>query len=896
MSAILRHRIDAAEALTKNPDASWRQLTGPILAAAELSGMTDDRLAAVESAVWRQLLQHWASGDAQALTYLLDTDIGLYVKDPPTTSAVEALNAMPRPGDYVGTYAYHALRAYACLMCGVPNPAAADWAMVYLMHEDVVRRHPNRRVFAVSPWRAHATISPEAARTAITRIVRERFAEGGVDPDLLDSLRKALDGLGYGGLVDAVLSGLSGPARHGTVREMLPLVGEGLPLDTLLEGLSALRPHATSDNSVADLTAVADEIRTRYVHDPDVEAKVGDWLTRSIYDLADAQTALDHAGGVLAPEYLEPHAVALMRADRVREAIGILEPAVTNPAADGALVPESAVMLLAGAYKQTGAVDRALAVVEDLYRRRPGYFEQLDALFILAGLQAGNGRHADALDTLGRAEPFAHTPTARAMVAASRALTSYDLGRRNDALSILMRVDLPEADRTDVYWRVLIPALARVWRNLIVSGTVAPKAHSDLLDRIDAELGFLSDSASGVAASAASDAAGERPKLAEARGQAATPLYAEADASRRARGASREPREVIEMARTAYQAGDAAGRAPLDEVAEAIAAGIGELDDPLVAALQLRPLMSRLTELAGAVWDYVARGAVYHPWETLLAVGELQRDTVHRIRSAASGVMSDPVHALPDLSPAALSRLARPSGTLAVVTWFQLGVGRDGTRFQHVAVPIGMIVTPDGQVGGWLPEPGEIPTGLRRTVERVRSRLANWHDGRTGDPLDLPAWQQAAVWIRDFLDAAEAGQQPHVVFMEYPEMPGAPWHTALNPNWTCSYASSWSEILDIADRPPRSPGDTIGVVHVPRFNEPQAIRDALTASVEDTLRHHGHDRTVYYRPPEECDQDWLRGLLRDADIVKILCHGFVSPEENEVCLMLAHQGTLPMAG
>ena len=75
-----------------------------------------------------------------------------------------------------------------------------------------------------------------------------------------------------------------------------------------------------------------------------------------------------------------------------------------------------------------------------------------------------------------------------------------------------MRVDLPEADRTDVYWRVLIPALARVWRNLIVSGTVAPKAHSDLLDRIDAELGFLSDSASGVAASAASDAAGERPK------------------------------------------------------------------------------------------------------------------------------------------------------------------------------------------------------------------------------------------------------------------------------------------------------------------------------------------------------------------------------------------------
>ena len=479
------------------------------------------------------------------------------------------------------------------------------------------------------------------------------------------------------------------------------------------------------------------------------------------------------------------------------------------------------------------------------------------------------------------------------MVAASRALTSYDLGRRDDALSILMRVDLAEAERTDKYWGGLIPVLARVWRNLIVSGTVAPEAQSDLLDRIDAELALLADGTSGVGAA---DAAGERPKLAEARGQAATQLYAEADASRQARGASREPREVIEMARAAYQAGDAVGRAPLDEVSEAVAARIGELGDPVVAALQLRPLMSRLTELAGAVWDYIARGAIYHPWETLLAVGELQRDTVHRIRSAASGVVSDSVRALPDLSPAALSRLARPGGTLAVVTWFQLGVGRDGTRFQHVAQPLGVIVDPDGQVGFWLPVPGEVPPGLRRTVERVRSRLANWHDGRVGDPLDLPAWQQVATWIRDFLAAAESGQQPHVVFMEYPEMPGAPWHTALSPNWTCSYASSWSEILDIADRPPQSPGDTIGVVHVPRFNEPQAIRDALTASVEHTLRHHGHDRTVYYRAPEECDRDWLRRLLRDADIVKILCHGFVSPEENEVCLMLAHQGTLPMAG
>ena len=892
VSTILVKRIEAAHALAENPDVSWRQLTGPVLAAAHMSGMGEDRLAAIEIAVWRQLLRYWTRADIRAMTHLLDTDIGLYVKASPTISAMAALNTMTQPDEYFGVYAYHALRAYACLMSSVPNPAAADWAMVYLLHEDAVRRRPSWRLFAMSPPRARATISLDDARTAIIGIVREQFANGGVEPALLDSLQESLDGLGYGDLVDAVLGGLFEPAWQGSIREMMPVVREGLPLDSVLARLSAMGVNATSDDPVADLTAVVAEIQSVYARDHDVKAKVRDWLTQSVYALADPRAALDFVGGAPEPKYLGPHAAALMSVGRVRDAISILEAAVTNPPPDGAPVPESIVMLLAGAYEEVGMVDRALAVVEDLYRRQRGYFEQFEPLFVLAMLRSNNGRHAEGLEALDRAQAFARTPTTQAMVAASRALTLYDLGRRDDALSVLQRIDLAEVERTDDHWWGFIRVLARVWRNLIVSGAVSPEAHRDMLDRIDAELALLADGTSGHAA----DAAGQRAQLSEARGQAATRLYEEADASRRSHAASRDPREVIELARAAYRAGDAVGRAPLDEVASAVTAAIGELDDPLIAAIQLRPLSVRLTELAGAVWDYAARDGATGPWEALLAVGELQRDTLHRIRSAASGAVSDPAHVLPDLSLAALSRLARPDGTLAVVTWFQLGVGRDGPRFKHVAQPIGMIITPDGQVGGWLPMPNEIPPRLAPTVERVRSRLTNWHDGRAGDPLDLQAWQEVATWIRDFLDAAEVGQRPHVVFMEYPDMAGAPWHTALGPNWTGSYASSWSEIFDIAGRQPRPPGKAIGVVHVPRFNEPQAIRDALTASVEHTLRRHRRGRTVHYRAPEECDRDWLRGLLRDADIVKILCHGFVSPEENEVCLMLAHQGALPMAG
>ena len=646
VSTILVKRIEAAHALAENPDVSWRQLTGPVLAAAHMSGMGEDRLAAIEIAVWRQLLRYWTRADIRAMTHLLDTDIGLYVKASPTISAMAALNTMTQPDEYFGVYAYHALRAYACLMSSVPNPAAADWAMVYLLHEDAVG---DVRAGACSPCprRGRAPRSAWMTRGRPSSVsCASNSPTAGLNRRYLIRCRSRSTDWAMETWLTPCWAACS--SRRGRGHPwMMPVVREGLPLDSVLARLSAMGVNATSDDPVADLTAVVAEIQSVYARDHDVKAKVRDWLTQSVYALADPRAALDFVGGAPEPKYLGPHAAALMSVGRVRDAISILEAAVTNPPPDGAPVPESIVMLLAGAYEEVGMVDRALAVVEDLYRRQRGYFEQFEPLFVLAMLRSNNGRHAEGLEALDRAQAFARTPTTQAMVAASRALTLYDPGRRDDALSVLQRIDLAEVERTDDHWWGFIRVLARVWRNLIVSGAVSPEAHRDMLDRIDAELALLADGTSGHAA----DAAGQRAQLSEARGQAATRLYEEADASRRSHAASRDPREVIELARAAYRAGDAVGRAPLDEVASAVTAAIGELDDPLIAAIQLRPLSVRLTELAGAVWDYAARDGATGPWEALLAVGELQRDTLHRIRSAASGAVSDPAHVLPELVP-----------------------------------------------------------------------------------------------------------------------------------------------------------------------------------------------------------------------------------------------------
>jgi hypothetical protein len=114
--------------------------------------------------------------------------------------------------------------------------------------------------------------------------------------------------------------------------------------------------------------------------------------------------------------------------------------------------------------------------------------------------------------------------------------------------------------------------------------------------------------------------------------------------------------------------------------------------------------------------------------------------------------------------------------------------------------------------------------------------------------------------------------------------------------WTTSYVSSWAVLLDLASAPPRGPIGALGAVAVPRAHEDVEIIAAFDASVERSRRLAADtDRTLFQLRGPAADREAVDALMACTDLVKLLCHGYVSRTEREVSLMLASDGGLPLA-
>lgn len=538
-----------------------------------------------------------------------------------------------------------------------------------------------------------------------------------------------------------------------------------------------------------------------------------------------------------------------------------------------------AVLAAADAFSAAGATDRALAVLEAARARGSGVIEDFDAQYTYAALLSENDCHAEALAAMVRAENMALDAQSRLLSRYAQAKLHLHVGGRDRAVEILTTEPAP--GRESPRWARTVLLQALTWRNVLTLGP-APAGSDPLLDAVDTALAGITEPAD-----AHSEAVALRAGLAELRGTGAAPeLYARADALRRGQRVGRDPVELLELARAAYRSKDLpAARELVAEIPAATASWLGTLDDPALVAGRLRPFSARLGELA--------RDAIGTDWKDLLTIGELQRDTVYRLRSASSGVLDAGDRQPVDLSEAGLRRLAQPEGTLAVVEWLNVGLGRRTDGFAVTPVLVCTMILPNLGVGGRIQAAAEIPANLDHTVRRVRAKLAAWHAARAGDPLDMPEWQEAAAWMRAVLAPAEIGDA-HVVFIEHPLYLGAPWHTAIAGNWTASYANSWQEIHDLVARPRRRPTSTLGVLVAPRFNEPPHILAAMHASVARSRELAGP--TLLTTEPERNDHHWFHHLLTQADLVKILCHGFVSATDQEVCLTVAHDGKLPTSG
>jgi hypothetical protein len=191
----------------------------------------------------------------------------------------------------------------------------------------------------------------------------------------------------------------------------------------------------------------------------------------------------------------------------------------------------------------------------------------------------------------------------------------------------------------------------------------------------------------------------------------------------------------------------------------------------------------------------------------------------------------------------------------------------------------------------WLEQPDVNLNTLRR---RIETKLQNWLPSRPGDPFDMGEWRRMEEWLHRSLraDLPEGG---HLIVLEHAAFAGLPWHVAAAPAWSASYAPGWSTLLSLHARASTGPASSLGLLTVPRFGESPKVLDAFRASTRRSRDFAaGRSLSVFEAVEADGDADAARRILHEADVAKLLCHGFVDPSTHEVALMLAHAGRLPL--
>lgn len=344
------------------------------------------------------------------------------------------------------------------------------------------------------------------------------------------------------------------------------------------------------------------------------------------------------------------------------------------------------------------------------------------------------------------------------------------------------------------------------------------------------------------------------------------------------------PEVLLAMAWSAYARSDVAeARQTLTAVPQAFADEFGgaiDLSETALAPVRLESRLNALLQLVRSTSD----PASHH--EDVRLIAELKRSAVtnamqSRRRPDTNGLrLSMSASQIQD----ALTRFVDSSGPIAVLEWI------DDGRSTNLL----LTSTQDDESSAisWL-EPPNIDAN--DVGQRLRQRLANWRPSRKGDPFDVIGWRPFSKWLNASLDSLITTEH-HVVIIDNRATNFVPWHVAVAPSRTVSYASSWTELIELSTLEYGQPHRSIGVVSVPRFRESDAVSNAFRKSLQRTNRFAtARDLHFHSCTGVKCDSDGFSKLLASSTIVKILCHGFVDPETVEVAFMLSHDGELPLA-
>jgi hypothetical protein len=781
----------------------------------------------------------------------------------------------------VGSFCVEAVRATLCAVRGIPNPHLKSWAK-RLVEQEVLRflageeAPPHLVAMEISAERIRDTVPYEALLNACAHVVAEAglsalsaiqaLGEKAGHANLAFQLRIVPDTtkkIAVQQVIDAVSKSGAGRSAEAVWLAVNPF------LDILAEGVT---PES--------LTAIADGLAAARGSSPEELARADQWLCSHLNQRRFIKAALDrleasqHRGEDNLPVELRA-AFAMERSNALRAA-GRPADALAEAERSNAILEEAgftpsveAGRNLAILYEESGRQQEALDIFLDQLKTADRD-HRLRLLFSIAGAYTSLGRHADSLPYLEEARELAAGPLAASrpraivMLAAAKSVT----GGRAEALALLR--DLPAADCADPV--VLIPC-ASAWINV--------SQEHGLLDRDDRKR------LAGIAgqldnARKTSFEAGDMlvhimtlrllallTDLAQIRNDVFWDLL---DHAAREFERAPDPMALLARARDTWAAGDLrAAKAFLAEVPDAVATRYRAERDPALKVESLHSLRRFFDHIGGLA----IRG---RSLENVRIVAESQRDLLGRmmLHNAGGGSAAAAAVVPDDETVAALG------GPTAVLEWLDTTDGIIG---------LATVISADGEVSASdLGDPG---VDLDELSEKMAARLSNWHEGRAGDPFDLPAWVAFESWVQETLEA-RLPDGGHLVVLEHPEVWGLQWHVAAAPRWRTSYSPGWSALLSA--HAGEDPAPPIGAAMVAKFHDSPQVVGPMEASLGQTrelARELG--RPCVVRAQKECDRAALIELLESCGVVKLLCHGYVDPTDRQVALSIAVESRLPLA-
>jgi tetratricopeptide (TPR) repeat protein len=887
----------------------------------------DERLAALtllQGSVLVRLCEEWtariaARGDpSDGLTF--EDDLATYVDGGPDfkqlAAAFEVFEGAHRQefAQRLSPYVLEAVRASIHVHLDEPNVQAQRWALLFFMHELVLRGRqpmpPGLAASAISADRAEATVGYDEAWHAVTALLHE--TTGGTlrehfPPDVGDWLRQIATKAGHPNVLQAAVQ-FHARSPINTVGEVLDLLWERASHDAVTadEFVALARLHGeflVVQRRFGDLETVALTLLDLLDGGDGSLARVDSWLTgafnrglqpaRVLARIGDRPRPWEAGIGADAKVSLwHERATALEAVGRQADALALRQEIMR-------LLPESsdrypwALANLGLMHLETGRPDLALPMFETVVQRIGP--DPLLLTYQASARQAlGDDDGANALrEQAARLAP----PDDRSRYMVRRAVQLVTAGRPDEAIAALLEHGLPgkgvSPQTSSVLldegagWTLLLeqrvplpaPGRHRVAELVVMLGRVAQQAKAS--GHVTLHIGTVERLARLVDA-----ARSGRPM-----GRPVGRHWAKAHELRDRHGLPADAFTLMKLAFDRYLHGDVrAGRRYLSQVPAAVAKSIGAVPDLSLVADEPARLAHPLGHLAHLLVLNRAAPPARHSgprvdWSDLRFVAELQRDATGRV-----GVLRRAPHLSvfdEGLSDRTLARLAPKRGGLVVIEWLHnqrwWTDGPTGLRCLLTRVDT------RGRVASrFLPQLDVDPPSV---AVRLRTRLFGWGPRRRGDPLDEPEWQRLAEWIIDLLHE-HAGPDDHIVIFENRWTAGLPWHTAVGPTWTLSYAPGWTGLFDFLSQPP-PPRRTIGVLTVPRVGERPEVRTALQASATHAAR-----LGVPALTPQEtaCDRAAFARVMRECDVALLLCHGYTSDVDREVALMLANRGELPLAG